>query len=146
LGGVGTATAFAGDIGYAQWREKQRQRKIYAAFQPTAIRSPPNFVERPAISKVIRDKLTQHTRYEVIVGNHGTGKSTIVKMIASTIPGAIYVYTAVPARGDNVAATLADALAAALNWEERGLSWREAYLSSSKHPGESDISAVVITK
>ena len=103
-------------------------------------------MERPAISKVIRDKLTQHTRYEVIVGNHGTGKSTIVKMIASTIPGAIYVYTAVPARGDNVAATLADALAAALNWEERGLSWREAYLSSSKHPGESDISAVVITK
>ena len=123
LGGV-TATVIAGDIGYAQWRENQRQRKIYAAFQPTAVPIPPNFVERPVISEMIRDRLTKRTRYEVIVGNSGTGKSTIVKKVASTIPGAIYIH---PAMGGNVAATLADAFAAALNWEEQGLSWREAY-------------------
>ena len=73
---------------------------------------------------------------------------TNVKQVASTIRGAIYVYTA---KGDNVADSLADAFATALNWEEQGLSWREVFVqralpSSAKHPGESDISAVVITK
>ena len=145
LGGT-VVIAIAADVGYAHWCENQRQRKIYAAFQPTADPSPPNFVERPAISEVIRDRLTKRTRYEVIVGNLGTGKSTIVEKVASTIPGAIYVYTDV---GGNVAITLADAFAAALNWEEQGLSWREAFVqralpSSAKHPGESDISAVVM--
>ena len=147
----GTAViAIAGDVGYDHWRERQRQKKIYAAFQSTsAVPNPPDFVERPAISKMIHDRLTfNDTEYEVIVGNIGTGKSTIVEKVASTIPGAIYVYTT---GEQNVATSLTDSFAAALNWEEKGLSWREmivqiALPSSAMHRGEPDISAVVVTK
>jgi hypothetical protein len=145
LGGS-AAVFFAADVGYAYWREKQRQKNIYSAFLPTAVPSPADFVARPAVMEMIQKCLTAGTKYEVIVGNHGAGKSTMVRQVAGAIPGVIYVYVA---GGNNIATTLTTAFQDALNWEERQPSWLDVFLqktapSSAKQTGESDIAAVFI--
>ena len=70
-----------------------RERGIYAAFQPVAVPDPSNFLEHPAVAEVVRSTLSSGTEhYDVIMGNHGTGKSTIVEKITKETAGAIYVF------------------------------------------------------
>ena len=137
---------FAADVGYAYWREQQRQKNIYSSFLPSAVPSPADFVARPAVMEMVREILTTGTNYEVIVGNHGTGKSTIVKQAAGTIPGVIYVHVA---RGKNIDISLNIAFQDALNWEVRQPSWMDVFWqkaapSAAMHTGESNITTVVI--
>jgi hypothetical protein len=144
--GASAAVFVAPDDAYAYWREKQRQKQIYPAFTPTVVPGPANFVARPAVMKMVQERLTAGKKYEVIVGNHGTGKSTVVKMVAGIIPGVLYVYVA---GCNNIATTLNTAFQDALGWEERQPSWLDVLLqkaapSSAAHIGESDIVAVVL--
>jgi len=143
LAGFGSSAFVAAavtDIVYAYWSEQRRQGRIYAAFTQTALPGPPDldFVKRPAVSELVRQTLTVGMHFEVIVGNHGTGKSTIVKKVGSTIPGVIYVFIE---ENRNIAAMITNSFASALNWEERKSTWLEVLLRlaapSSKHePGE----------
>lgn len=71
------------DAGYAYWRKKHPQKNIYAAFQPIAVLGPADIMERPAVLHMVQNNLTIGSEYEVIIRNCGTGKSTIVKKIAS---------------------------------------------------------------
>jgi len=145
LGGS-AAVLFAADVGYAYWREKQRRKNIYSAFLPAAVPSPVDFVARPAVMEMVREILTTGTKYEVIVGNRGTGKSTIVRQLAGTIPGVIYVY--VHGVG-NIATRFNEAFQGALNWEVGQSSWLNVFLqqaspSAAMRNGESNITTVVI--
>jgi predicted ATPase len=72
-------------------------------------------VARPAV-EMVQNRLTAGTQHEVIVGNHGTGKPTMVSKVAGTTPGVIYVYVA---GGNNIGTTLNTAFQDALNWKER---------------------------
>ena len=50
-------------------------------------------MERPAVAEMIRSTLFSGTgSYDVIVGNHGTGRSAIVKKVAKETPGAVYAF------------------------------------------------------
>ena len=65
--------------------------------------------------------------YDVVVGNHGTGKSTIVKKIAKETPGAVYVFIKPLA---NINKAMTKAFIEALNWEEPQITWREVVLKT----------------
>ena len=133
------------DTTYAFWVEKRREQRIYAAFQPAAVPGPPNFVERPAVAKKVRKTISSGTgNYEVILGNHGTGKSTIVEKVAGETPGVIYV--SISTKGD-VRENLASAFKQALDWEEPSDPWMKVFLqgilkTSANGSGKFEISAI----
>ena len=141
MGLVGPVVLLLADYQYTYWRGKWQQHKMYAALNKrTPAPDPPDFVERPAVSEALGRILTSDSgQYEVIVGNHGTGKSTLVERVANKTPGVIYVF--VGGDGD-VTFNVTSALIEALHWEEPPLtSWQKVF-PSSKKISESDISAI----
>jgi hypothetical protein len=85
--------AFSADVLYHLWLDNRRERTLCAAFESATIPDPPYFVDRPEITEKVRKTIASSSRaYKVIVGNHGTGKSTLVKKVASETAGTIYVY------------------------------------------------------
>ena len=114
--------AVSTDVTYAWWHERHREKKISAAFQSKPIPAPPHFIERPAVSAVLLEAFTSSPgEYNSITGNHGAGKSTIVKMVASETPGVLYVNCI--NRAGNIDATLAQALIDLLNREAPHALW-----------------------
>ena len=77
---------------YDTWLDRQWEGHLCAAFDPSPAPAIPDFIERPAVVEKIRRAIAgTSTRYDVIVGNHGTEKSTIVQKIACETSGALYV-------------------------------------------------------
>ncbi|KAF8539504.1 hypothetical protein BDD12DRAFT_882193 [Trichophaea hybrida] len=60
--------------------------------------------------------------YHVIIGYHGTGKSTLIRKIAGEIPGIIYVLIP-PSKPVKCEEVLTAAFKNALNWQEPGISY-----------------------
>jgi hypothetical protein len=80
------------DTLYTLWREKQRDSNLYAAFKPHAVPEAPDFVARPDLTEKVRKIFRRPTgSYDVIVGNCGTGKTTLLEKIADETEGALYV-------------------------------------------------------
>lgn len=122
--------AASADVAYSWWHEKHREKKISSAFQSKPIHDPPRFVERPAVSSMVREAFTSSPgEYNSIIGNHGTGKSTIVEKVASETPGVIYVNCI--NRAGNIDATLAQALVHSLNWEAPHALWVNVLLGKT---------------
>ena len=92
---MGIATvilALVGQAIYDSWLDRQWERHLCAAFDQSPAPVIPDFVERPAVVEKVRRVLAgTPTRYDVIVGNNGTGKSTVVQKIACETSGALYV-------------------------------------------------------
>jgi predicted ATPase len=122
------AVFFATGIGNAYLCENQRQKNLHSAFLPTEVPSPANFVACPAVLEMAQKRLTAGTQHEVIVGNHGTGKPTMVSKVAGTTPGVIYVYAT---GGNNISTTLNTASQNALNWEDHQPSWLDEFLQNA---------------
>ena len=77
---------------YDSRSDRQWEGRLRAAFDPSPAPAIPDFVERPAVEEKVRRAIAEtSTQYDVIVGNHGTGKSTIVQKIACETSGALYV-------------------------------------------------------
>lgn len=82
----------AGDAAYKAWLDSQREKKMVTAFDKSPAPVDPKFVERPLVYQVVKEVITRNDyNYGLIVGNHGTGKSTIVKKIACETNGALYI-------------------------------------------------------
>ena len=104
--------ALVGRAVYDSWLDRQWERHQCAAFDQSTAPDIPDFVERPAVMEKVRRVIAEtSTWYEVIVGNHGTGKSTIVQKIASETSEALYVL--IPA-GTDVESAVAKAIVEAL--------------------------------
>ena len=103
--------------------------------------APPDFVERPDVMEMVRKTVTSGTgQYDVIVGNHGTGKSTIVMKIAAETAGVVYV--GVSEKDGGVRAGLAAALVDALGGE-RPPSLLKAYWNKAVDKGLLRTSTIV---
>ncbi|KAF8254036.1 hypothetical protein K440DRAFT_673711 [Wilcoxina mikolae CBS 423.85] len=118
---------------YTGWTfldENNRVNKIYATFESSKIphRLEEDYIDRPAMKELVKETLTTcPAQYDVIVGNIGTGKSTLVREVASEIPGVIYI--AITGRstenGSTVRESFSNAFAAALNWKVPYTPWNE---------------------
>jgi hypothetical protein len=86
-------TLLASDVAYAYWHESGRDNRIDAVMEETdPIPADPDIVDRPDAEKMVELVIkSPPTKYDIIVGNHGTGKSTLVYRLARRLPGVIYV-------------------------------------------------------
>jgi len=114
--GLLVVAAVVVDDQYAYWHGKWQQHKYAALNKRTAAPSrPSDFVERPVVSSMLDKIITSDSgQYGIIVGNHGTGKSTLVERVASKTPGVIYVFIG---GSGGVAANVTSALNKALHLE-----------------------------
>jgi hypothetical protein len=104
------------------------------------IPDPPCFVQRPDVEKMVKKTLLSGTcNYDVIVGNPGTGKSTIIEKVAGSIGGVVYVHIPLELEVDNA---VADALIDALHWEEPHTAWTTVLFNPSQRSGKPCISAI----
>ena len=146
LAGFGLLSA---DVVYAYWYEKDRDKRIDAVLEKTGRdRCNPwedlysytleqSMIDRPDVEKMVESVIkSPPTKYDVIVGNHGTGKSTLVYRLACRLPGIVYVTippALSPAMSDttpehNARLVFARALKAALDWKVPGHSWSRVLL------------------
>ena len=92
MAGAANILALLSQTIYDSWLDWQWESRLCAAFDSSPASAIPDFVERPAeVGKVGRAITGTSTRYDVIVGTHGTGKSTIVQKIAWETSRALYV-------------------------------------------------------
>ena len=120
---IGSATFIAGDVGYVYWFERQRQLKMYTALLHREAPLLPDFVERKdAKEGVLSVMMSPTSSYEVIVGNHGTGKTTLVREVTRENTGIIYMPIQKFMNTD-FHASLVKSIAAAVGWEEPRLPW-----------------------
>ena len=92
-----------------------------------------NFVSRPDTEKLVESFIkSPPTKYGVMVGGHGTGKSTLAKRVARKLPGVIYVIIPEETRlidSTVVSRALDAALRDALNGREPMPEWFPLLLS-----------------
>ncbi|KAF8537844.1 hypothetical protein BDD12DRAFT_911207 [Trichophaea hybrida] len=120
---VGSAGCLAGGVIYAYWYDNNRDILIYAALQKRSVPATTDFIERPEAWKQVTQALTSApTKYDVIIGYHGTGKSTLIREIAGEIPGIVYVLIP-PCKPGKCEELLTAAFKEALNRQEPGISY-----------------------
>lgn len=84
---------------------------------------PPDFVERKDAKKMTFNIVVSPTStYEVIVGNRGTGKTTLVQEVARENTGITYVLIE-RIEDTSVCTSLVESFATAISWEEPRLPW-----------------------
>lgn len=65
---------------------------MLTAFNKSPAPVVPDFVECPSLNEMVNEVITRcGCTYEVIVGPHGSGKSTIIKRLACETSGVIYI-------------------------------------------------------
>ncbi|CUS12246.1 unnamed protein product [Tuber aestivum] len=111
-----------GTSAYTYYMEKARQNKLCSAFAKGAVPDVPKDEDLMARAKVSEQILSllhnPHTdfQYSMIVGNHGTGKTTLVRRIAHQLSGVIYVDMQ---HGDSSDEAFGQAFSQALRWSPR---------------------------
>ena len=129
------------DAVYAYWYERDRDKRIDAVLEnvdcdrrtdalleqnrPAPV--DPNVIDRPDAERMVKNVIeSPPSKYDIIVGNYGTGKSTLVYRLARRLPGIVYV-TVPPAMAGatsyDVQFRFARALEAALDWKAPGILW-----------------------
>ena len=86
------------------------------------------FVERPGISKTIASVLqppSGYNSYDMIIGYHGTGKTTLVRHLGHQHPGIIYVDIAPGATSEE---RFAESFGQAIQWSTPRRHWIAAIL------------------
>jgi len=86
-------------------------------------------VERPGISREVASLLqppADYDCYDMIVGYHGTGKTTLVRHVGHQHPGIIYVDVTAKETSDEA---FTETFAKALSWSPQGRSWFETFLT-----------------
>ncbi|PWW77223.1 hypothetical protein C7212DRAFT_362855 [Tuber magnatum] len=120
--GLGLATIFVGSAGnvvYAQYSNLVREKRLHSALAMGAVpdvKSTEELVERPDVTRAIEYILKpkrNYGSYDMIVGNHGTGKTTMVRHVAHQLEGVLYVDISPNSVSDK---TFAEAFAKAFNW------------------------------
>ena len=89
----------------------------------------PNIIDRPDAERMVENVCkSPPTKYDVIVGNHGTGKSALMCRLACRLPGIVYVDIPPCNSVDHVQVGFERALEAALDWKVPGYSWSHVLL------------------
>ncbi|PWW73566.1 hypothetical protein C7212DRAFT_365847 [Tuber magnatum] len=120
--GLGLATIFVGSAGnvvYAQYSNLVRENGLRSALAMGAVpdvKRTEKLVERPDATRAIEYILkpqSDYAYYDMIVGNHGTGKTTLIRHVAHQLDGVLYVDISPNSVSDK---TFAEAFAKAFNW------------------------------
>jgi hypothetical protein len=110
------------DISYATFYNWNRSRKIYSSLKKGNVAftvEEDEFVDRPDVVDVLRGLLRPpavYKCYDLVIGNHGTGKTTLIRKVAHDLDGVVYVE--IPAKKNEVEfeKSFGLALEKALNW------------------------------
>jgi len=110
---------------YAYYCEWIRARNLARAFHAGAVQEPlvANLIEREKIAREITSILQpppEYNKYDIIVGDHGVGKTTIVKHVSHKLSGVVYVDIEANAASDK---DFGKSFAKALNWTPKTLGW-----------------------
>ena len=115
-----------GGVYYAYYANRIREKNIRSAFDKGAVPTveESTFVERKKVSQDIESIIQPrkgYSNYDLIVGNHGTGKTTLVRKVGHEHHGIIYVD--VP---ENLSFDMA--FKKALRWSPPITSWSDVLL------------------
>jgi len=97
----GTLGLICLDSGYSLCYAWYRERCIDAALEeafPDSDSDDEKFIKRPNAEKLFEDVVKSSSKYSVIIGSHGTGKSALARKVARKTQGVIYVNVPQPAR------------------------------------------------
>ncbi|CAG8789194.1 13248_t:CDS:2, partial [Dentiscutata erythropus] len=104
------------DLSFANWYNRRNERIILHAFEHGSCPEPDvmqkQLIYREVVIKKLRrilEPISDHSSYHVVVGNHGTGKTTVVRQCARDV-GKGVIYVDVPPVLDNFIDKLAKAI------------------------------------
>ncbi|RIB17163.1 P-loop containing nucleoside triphosphate hydrolase protein [Gigaspora rosea] len=104
------------DLSFANWYNRRNERIILHAFEHGSCPEPDviqkQLIYREVVIKKLRrilEPISDHSSYHVVVGNHGTGKTTVVRQCARDV-GKGVIYVDVPPVLDNFIDNLAKAI------------------------------------
>ena len=82
----------ASDVTYACWHDSGRDNCIDAILEGTdKVVVDPDIADRPDVERTVELVIkSTPTRYDLITGNPGTGKSTLVYRLARRLPGIVF--------------------------------------------------------
>jgi len=133
--GLGLATIFAGSVGnvvYAQYSNWVREKGLRSALATGAVpdvERKEKLVERQhdtqAIESILKPQ-SDYAHYNMIVGKHGTGKTTLVRHVGHRLDGILYVNISPNSVTDK---TFAEEFAKAFNWTPATRLWPNMLLS-----------------
>ncbi|CAG8748652.1 14365_t:CDS:2, partial [Gigaspora rosea] len=109
------------DLNFANWYNRRNERTILNAFEYGSCPEPDvmqkQLIYREIVIKQLRrflEPISDHSSYHVVVGNHGTGKTTVVRQCAREV-GKGVIYVDVPPVLDNFIDNLAKAIGYSFN-------------------------------
>ena len=114
----GTTLLGVTDVGYTYYSHRRRERLLVSALDQGAVADVnlDCFVERPGISRTISSvpqPVVGYNWYNLIIGYHRTGKTTLVRHVSHELGGIIYVDILPRAISEE---RFADGFAPALKW------------------------------
>jgi len=124
-GAGGTTLLGITDVGYTYYSHHRRERLLARALDKGAVADVnlDCFVERPGISRTISSVLQPvvgYNCYNMIIGYHGTGKTTLVRHVSNQLGGIIYVDILPGATSEE---RFAELFGAALKWTTPRRPW-----------------------
>ncbi|CAI2186984.1 17541_t:CDS:2, partial [Funneliformis geosporum] len=104
------------DLSFASWYNRQNESILLHAFEHGSCPEPDVMEEQLIHREVVIEKLrrifkpiSDHSSYHIVIGNHGTGKTTVVRQCARDV-GKGVIYVDVPPVLDNFIDNLAKAI------------------------------------
>lgn len=132
---LGLATLFIGSVGnvgytlYSNWDRERKLRSALSAGAVPEIKTKVSLVERvgptEAIKSILKPK-TDYAQYNMIVGNHATGKTTLVRLVGHQLDGILYVNIN-PTSVSHYA--FAQEMSKALHWTPASRFWLDKIMS-----------------
>lgn len=106
------------------------------------VKKPEEIVERKAITKEIVSLFQlalDYANYSMVIGNHGTGKTTLVRHVGHQLQGIVYVDIDSIGTADD---QFEEAFAQATRWSPRTSSWLEVLNKTRIAPEEKTVKLV----